>query len=120
MNQIVNVVLETSRLLADKSDEEALRMWKIWMDLLPAGVTTTVKPPYVGASSLERRQAVVWLGQEVYIALVDRAEDEFKDYLRIVTLWRDLTRDLGNEDGVNKIHTFLMDELGEVGPSLLD
>ena len=69
-------------------------------------------------SQKERQQAVVWLAQDAYIGLLGEVQD-LADQLKLVTIWRDITKCLGNVDGVARIHDLLLGELGEEGPLLL-
>ncbi|KAL8723703.1 MAG: hypothetical protein Q9181_007216 [Wetmoreana brouardii] len=113
MNQTANVVIAISREQAGKSDEDTVRMWDLWMNLLPQDVPTTVQKPEVGATQKQRQQAIVWLAQDVYTAFLAKAEERFLEQLKIVKIWKDLARYLDDVEGTNKIHELMVAELGE-------
>lgn len=62
---------------------------------------------------------MVWMAQDVYAALYDDAYS-LEDDLKMVSVWRDITTNLGDTVGVTRIHDLLIKELGEEGPSMLD
>ena len=59
------------------------------------------------------------MAQDVYAALYDDAFT-LEDDLKMVSVWRDITTNLGDTVGVTRIHDLLIKELGEEGPSMLD
>lgn len=86
---------------------------------LPPGVSSSVKAPTAGCGEKARQQAVVWLAQDVYAALLGDDEPTLRSQLKLVTMWRDIVGSLNDDEGVAKIHDLLIDALGQEGPMLL-
>lgn len=137
MNQIVNIPIKSCRIHAGKGDREAQSMWHLWNHMvllppfhllqladnhvraqLPPGALTDVTLPAPGLDQKSRQQAVVWMAQDVYAALLDLVRG-LKDQLQMVVVWRDIAQGMDDGDGVMKIHDLLVEELGEEGPMLL-
>ncbi|MCJ1253076.1 hypothetical protein MMC24_000883 [Lignoscripta atroalba] len=118
MNQTANIPILASRKRAGMSDVEAMSMWDTWHSLLPAGGISKIKRPWAGHGEKARQQAVVWMAQDTYSALLERT-NTFVQQLQLVALWRDISRGLGDAPGVAKIHDLLVEEIGEGGPLLL-
>ncbi|KAL8679805.1 MAG: hypothetical protein Q9186_003921 [Xanthomendoza sp. 1 TL-2023] len=79
-----------------------------------------IRPPKPGASEKDRRQAIIWLAQDVYeAAYPDVVEAPLREQLRVVTIFRNLAVHLEGEEGKKTIHDILMPELGEEGLALL-
>ncbi|KAL8854260.1 MAG: hypothetical protein Q9221_000974 [Calogaya cf. arnoldii] len=116
MNQMASAVMGMSREQAGKSDEDALRIWNLWMNLCqkPEDVHTSIEQPKPGAAEKERQQAVVWLAQDVYKGrfLMD-VEGRLSDQLKVVARFRDLAMILEGMEGMERIHEMLVAELGE-------
>ncbi|KAL8855527.1 MAG: hypothetical protein Q9178_007847 [Gyalolechia marmorata] len=112
MMQMASAVIGMTRERGGKSDEEALHK--------PESVSTSVEQPKPGASEKERQQAVVWLAQDVYLGVfLEDAEGRLSDQLKVVGKLRDLALNMKGEEGMNKIHEMVVDELGGVVLSLL-
>ena len=86
---------------------------------LPDGTLSNVNPPWNGASQKLRQQAVVWKAQDVYAALLCQTHG-LRDQLKMVAVWRDIASDLGDMNGVVRIHDLLIQAIGENGPLLLN
>lgn len=85
---------------------------------LPPGALTNITLPAPGLDQKSRQQAVVWMAQDVYAALLNLVRG-LKDQLQMVVVWRDIAQGMDDADGVMKIHDLLVEELGEEGPMLL-
>ena len=72
-----------------------------------------------GQSQKERQQAVIWLAQDVYGALL-LGKHELEDQLKLVTLWRNITKSLGDQKGLATIYQLLTEALEEDDPMLLE
>lgn len=146
MNQIVNIPIKSCRIHAGKGDQEAQSMWHLWNRMvyssspppfhltppylsyssltihvraqLPPGALTNITLPAPGLDQKSRQQAVVWMAQDVYVALLNLVRG-LKDQLQMVVVWRDIAHGMDDGDGVMKIHDLLVEELGEEGPMLL-
>lgn len=119
MNQLANIPIMACRTCAGTGSLEALRMWELWSDMLPDDALSYVRAPPDGSSQKARQQAVVWMAQDVYAALL-RQVRALADQLKMVTVWRDIMHNLGDADGIKKIHDILITAIGENGPLLLD
>ncbi|KAL8909794.1 MAG: hypothetical protein Q9171_004884 [Xanthocarpia ochracea] len=112
MMQMASAVIGMTRERGGKSDEDALHK--------PESVSTSVEQPKPGASEKERQQAVVWLAQDVYLGVfLEDADGRLSDQLKVVGKLRDLAFILKGEEGMNKIHEMVVDELGGIVLSLL-
>lgn len=89
------------------------------MTQLPDDALSYVRAPPDGSSPKARQQAVVWMAQDVYAWLL-RQVRILADQLKMVAVWRDITRNLGDSDGGVRIHDILITAIGKNGPSLLD
>ena len=58
------------------------------------------------------------MAQDTYAALLQKT-NTLAQQLKLVALYRDVSRGFGDAAGVAKIHDLLVDALGEGGPLLL-
>lgn len=89
----------------------------LWLQL-PDNAPCQLHAPSPTFSQKEQQQAVVWMAQDVYTALLKQSVN-LMDQLEIVAVWRDITSDIGDDRGVASIHDFLIKALGEEGPLML-
>lgn len=83
---------------------------------LPHGEIPFVQGIKPNSSQKERQQAVVWLAQDVYIGQLAQIRNP-TDQLKMAALWRDMTKHLGNTEGLVRIHDLMISELGIESPS---
>ncbi|KAL8764300.1 MAG: hypothetical protein Q9184_000005 [Pyrenodesmia sp. 2 TL-2023] len=80
---------------------------------LPQGAVTTAKPPSPGATQVERQQAVVWMGQDVYRDLLARDQSYFSGKLRIYEISKHVVAHVGHDGVLNQIKALFLGEVGE-------
>lgn len=80
---------------------------------------TTTKPPSPGATQVERQQAVVWMGQDVYRDLLARDKGYFSSKLRIYEISKDVVVHVGHDGALNQIKALFLGEVGEAKLNML-
>lgn len=81
---------------------------------LPHGKVSHVQGIRPNSSQKERQQAVVWLAQDVYTGQLAQIRNP-TDQLKMAVLWRDVTKHLGDMEGLARIHNLVKSELGIEG-----
>ncbi|KAI4158733.1 MAG: hypothetical protein L6R39_000470 [Caloplaca ligustica] len=119
LNKIASIALGVTRRIAGLGDEEAARMWKLWLIRLQPGTTSKVQPPAPGATQQQRQQAVVWLGQDVYRGLLSVDRGWFSDRLRICEIFIEVAKQLDDDEAVSEIRALFRQEVGHVSAGSL-
>ena len=74
---------------------------------------TNVNPPHTYFNAMQRRQAVVWLAQDVYASDLGKLKT-LDDQTRLIMLWKDILVRLKDNEGLVKMNELLLKALGHV------
>ncbi|MCJ1308871.1 hypothetical protein MMC25_002526 [Agyrium rufum] len=119
MNKICNVVIDATRRHAACSESNAQALYEYWHQTLPAECASKVLPPTPGGTIHVRPWPALFAAQDAWSTMLHNA-DTLMHQVQIIKLFRNIVSALKDWEGVMKIQTLFVEEVGELGPMLLE